>query len=92
MRAHGRLCKTPGGARISRRKRFDDLVERDEIGSNIWNSRAACMADRTSAGICRSLSVRLPAASINGARAVARASQSYVSLVNKSYLEICSRL
>src|SRR5262249_56292201 len=31
VRADGGLCKTPGGVRISRRKRFDDLVERDEI-------------------------------------------------------------
>src|SRR5262245_54798602 len=31
MRAHSRLCKTPGGARINRRERLDDLVERDEI-------------------------------------------------------------
>src|SRR5262249_6819432 len=31
MRAHSRLCKTPGGARISRPERLDHLVESDEI-------------------------------------------------------------
>jgi hypothetical protein len=47
-----------------------------DTGNSMWNRPQACIADKTSAGIFRSFSVRPAAASIIGASARARATKS----------------